>query len=111
MPTTSFRLIAAAALLLAACTRDAPRIDMTNAETATESMATVRDSLPDEEKARFADATSVLVLHALGPDREAAARNPEKSEAAVREALDGKTAAQVIAEAEDVRAQGGAASP
>lgn len=82
-----------------------PRIDMSTDESAARTIGQVRDSLDDEQRRELTDATMVLVRHAMGVDR-AAALDPDKAKAAVKQVLNGKTAAQIIAEAQAIEAKG-----
>jgi hypothetical protein len=116
-------LAAAAALALAmgatACSKPEPagepRIDMSSDEAAARSIERVRETLDEEQRKQLADATVILVRHNLGVDRSAPL-DPTNAGAAVKKVLDGKTAAEVIAEAQKVEAgspapAGGAAPP
>lgn len=89
---------------------EAPRIDMSSDEAAARSIERVRDSLDDDQRRALTDATVLLVRHALGDDR-ASALDPDKARRAVKQVLDGRTAAEVIAEARAVEEKGGARPP
>lgn len=95
--------------LSAGCSRpessEPPRIDMSSDEAAARSIGRVRDSLDEEQRRELTDATMVLVRQAMGADR-AAALDPDKARVAVKQVLDGKTAAEVIAAAQAVEASG-----
>jgi hypothetical protein len=81
-----------------------PRLDFSSDESAERSLAEVTAALGPEEKERFSNAFSVVVRHALGGgvlDVESSPANRQKLAAA----LDGKTAAEVIADAQKLEAQ------
>lgn len=82
-----------------------PRIDMSTDESAARTIGQVRDSLDEEQRRELTDATMVLVRHAMGVDR-AAALDPDKAKVAVKQVLNGKTANQIIAEAQAIEASG-----
>jgi hypothetical protein len=87
-----------------------PRIDMSSDEAAARSIGRVREALDDQQRRELTDATLVLVRHALGVDR-AAGLDPEQARIAVKKVLDGRTAAEVIAEARALEAKDGAGAP
>jgi hypothetical protein len=89
---------------------DPPRIDMSSDEAAARSIERVREKLDDDQRRELTDATVLLVRHALGVDR-AAGLDPAKARSAVKRVLDGRTAAEVIAQARAVEAQGGVPHP
>lgn len=80
-----------------------PRIDMSTDESAARTIGQVRDSLDEAQRRELTDATMVLVRRAMGVDR-AAALDPDKAKVAVKQVLDGKTANQIIAEAQAIEA-------
>jgi hypothetical protein len=109
--TTSLAFLLLLAPTLPGCSgrsasSDPPRIDMSSDEAAARAIERVRDSLDDEQRRELTDATVLLVRHALGSDR-ASALDPDKARAAVKQVLDGRTAAEVIAQARTVEAAGG----
>ena len=96
-------LSAAAILVLSACAA-APRIDGSSDEAFRASLVKVRESVPESERPRFDKALleirmdGALARALSGVSREAMQRQ-------LRERLAGKTAAEVLAEAEHVEAQ------
>jgi uncharacterized protein DUF6694 len=89
-------------LVLSACA--APRIDGSSDEAFRASVVKVRESLPESDKARFDKAVlaismdGALVRALSGASRDAMQRQ-------VRDRLAGKTAAEVLAEADQLEAQ------
>lgn len=75
------------------------RIDMTSEESATRSMARLRDTLDAHGRSAFLHATMVLVDREMSAPGDMAAADPVLARAAVRKVLDGRTAAEVIAAA------------
>jgi hypothetical protein len=113
--TTSLAVLLLLAPALRGCSSpqssaDPPRIDMSSDEAAARSIERVRDSLDEQQRRELTDATVLLVRHALGADR-AAALDPDKARIAVKQVLDGRTAAEVIAEARAVESKGGPGFP
>jgi hypothetical protein len=95
-------LSAAAILVLSACA--APRIDGSSDEAFSASVVKVRESVPESERPRFDKALleirmdGALARALSGVSRDAMQRQ-------LRERLAGKTAAEVVAEADHVEAQ------
>jgi len=87
---------ACACALLVSCSDPPPRIDMSTPQAEERSMREVRRALSDADRVRFTAAASTLARHeqAVGGD---AARD---GKAALKRALDGLTAEEVIAAAE-----------
>ena len=77
---------------------EAPRIDMSNDESATRSMTLVNETLDQGTRSAFLRATLVLVDREMG-DVGADTADPVRAREAVRRVLDGRTAAEVIAAA------------
>ena len=92
----------AAILLLSACA--APRIDGSSDEAFRASVVKVRESVPESDRPRFDKALleismdGALVRALSGVSREATQRQ-------MRERLAGKTAAEVLAEADQIESQ------
>lgn len=95
------------ATLLAACT---PKIDPSTPENAQQSIEKVQDSLSEAEREKFSTALGVVIAHAMGGGYRDVGDTPEGRKR-VREALAGKTAKEIIADAEriqkDAAASGG----
>jgi hypothetical protein len=97
----------AAVFLLAACA--SPRIDGSSDEAFRASVLKVRESVPEPDRARFDKALVAIsmdgaVMRALsGASRDVMLKQ-------MRERLAGKTAADVLAEADQMEAQGTAAA-
>jgi len=113
--STSLAVLLLLAPALRACSdrqssTEPPRIDMSSDEAAAQSIGRVRESLDEEQRRELTDATVLLVRNALGADR-ASALDPEKARVAVKQVLDGRTAAEVIAEARAIEAKGGVGMP
>jgi hypothetical protein len=95
-------LSVAAIFMLSACA--GPRIDGASDEAFRASVVKVRESLPESDKARFDKALvaismdGALVRALSGASRDATLRH-------VRERLAGKTASEVLAEADQMEAQ------
>lgn len=100
-------LALAAVFLLGACA--SPRIDGSSDEAFRASVLKVRESVPESDRARFdkalvAISTDGAVMRALsGASRDVMLKQ-------MRERLAGKTAADVLAEADQMEAQGTAAA-
>ena len=102
------RIITAAALLgtlLGACT---PRIDPSTPESAQASIEKIQDGLSDEERDKFSSALGIVIANALGGGYRDVGDTPEGRKR-VREALAGKTAQEIIADAERIKQQAAAA--
>ncbi|HEY8514202.1 MAG TPA: DUF6694 family lipoprotein [Candidatus Binatia bacterium] len=100
--------VAVVALTAAACTtsREEPRLDMSTQESAKRSMEEVRASLSKEDQQRFNQAAAALVVNAVKPPQGEAPKDPAQVQAAINAALNGKTAAEVIAAGEALQAKG-----
>lgn len=89
----------AACLALAACSALGPdRIDGSSAESYDASISTLRDGLPIAERARF-NASLVMITTSAFAQSDSRA----EMQAKLRAELDGKTAGEVIAEADTKR--------
>ncbi|HEY1170018.1 MAG TPA: DUF6694 family lipoprotein [Verrucomicrobiae bacterium] len=94
-------LLLALALLAGGCGGAPKRIDATTDETMKKSVEEILKPMSAEEKKKFQDAAMQIgAKHLLGN-----MLNPEEGEKAMRQALHGKTAAEVIADAEKIRAE------
>jgi len=98
----SVALSMAAVLVLAACA--APRIDGSSEEAFRASVTKVRESVPEAEKPRFDKALLEISMEgALARALSGVSR--EAMQKQMRERLAGKTAAEVLAEADQIEAQ------
>lgn len=89
--------------LLASCSQ--PRIDTSTDETSQASIARVRESLPEIQRARFDTALQVLAFSELNLGSlvsEAAVPGFSGTVSRIKELLDGKTGAEVIAAADSI---------
>lgn len=93
------------ATLVAACT---PKIDPSTPESAQESIEKIQDGLSDEERDKFSNALGIVIANALGGGYRDVGDTPEGRKR-VREALAGKTAQEIIADAERIKEQAAAA--
>ena len=87
------------ATMLAACS---PKIDPSTPESAQQSIEKVQDSLSDAEREKFSTALGVVIAHAMGGGYRDVGDTPEGRKR-VREALAGKTAKEIIADAERIQ--------
>lgn len=95
-------LALAAALIAAGCGGAPKRIDATSGESMQKSVEEIKKSLSAEEKKKFEDALmTVSAKHIFGNMLKKDA-DPEKE---ALKALNGKTVAEVIAEAEEIRSE------
>ena len=92
------------ATLLAACT---PKIDPSTPESAQQSIEKVQDSLSEAEREKFSTALGVVIAHAMGGGYRDVGDTPEGRKR-VREALAGKTATEIIADAERIQKEAAA---
>lgn len=90
--------------LASGCSR-APRIDPSTPASTEASIERVQSALPAEKREQFSEALAVVIAHALGGGYRDVGDTPEGRER-VRAALDGKSADEVIAAAEKIRAAG-----
>jgi hypothetical protein len=102
-PTLAATLLLA--VLLAACS---PKIDPSTPESAQASIEKVQNSLSDEERDRFSTALGIVIAHAMGGGYRDVGDTPEGRKR-VREALAGKTAKEIIADAERIKKEAAAA--
>ncbi len=88
--------------LLASCSQ--PRIDTTTDETSQASIARVRESLPETQRARFDTALQVLAFSELnlGSLVEAAVPGASGTVSRIKGLLNGKTGAEVLAAADSI---------
>lgn len=102
MAKSKFAGFLALGLLLAGC--GSPKIDSSSDESFRESVQEVRDSLSDEERREFDDALRVLTMSRVNLAAIASGATTADALASdFRTSLSGKTAAELIAEAERVR--------
>ena len=87
------------ATMLAACS---PKIDPSTPESAQQSIEKVQDSLSEAEREKFSTALGVVIAHAMGGGYRDVGDTPEGRKR-VREALAGKTAKEIIADAERIQ--------
>jgi hypothetical protein len=80
----------------------APTIDPSTPESTEKSIQAVQAALPEAERDRFSTALSVVIANALGGGYRDVGDTPE-GRARVREALAGKSAQQIIADAERIQ--------
>ena len=92
------------ATMLAACS---PKIDPSTPESAQQSIEKVQDSLSDAEREKFSTALGVVIAHAMGGGYRDVGDTPEGRKR-VREALAGKTAKDIIADAERIQKEAAA---
>lgn len=100
---TAMLLLAA---LVAAC---AQRIDPSTPESAQVSIEKLQESLSEEERNKFSAALGIVIANALGGGYLDVGDTPEGRKR-VREALAGKTAQDIIAEAERIQQAAGSGS-
>lgn len=93
------------ATMLAACS---PKIDPSTPENAQKSIEKVQDSLSEAEREKFSTALGVVIAHAMGGGYRDVGDTPEGRKR-VREALAGKTAKEIIADAERIQKEHAAA--
>ena len=87
------------ATMLAACS---PKIDPSTPESAQQSIEKVQDSLSDAEREKFSTALGVVIAHAMGGGYRVVGDTPEGRKR-VRDALAGKTAKDIIGDAERIQ--------
>jgi hypothetical protein len=93
------------ATLLAACS---PKIDPSTPENAQASIEKVQNSLSEQEREKFSTALGIVIAHAMGGGYRDVGDTPEGRKR-VREALAGKTASEIIADAERIQKEAAAA--
>lgn len=95
--------VIALALLLTAC--DKPKIDASSDHSLKESIQKVRESLPDDKKARFDDALKVVAFSQLSMSElmQIGATSGTIYEAKINAALEGKTGDDIINYAQNIR--------
>lgn len=104
MNTIARLLMALCATLLAACSD--PKIDASTEESMKASVEKVRDSLPAEKRDEFDSSLTLLALSQISfDDMLSGGGSAASAEAQMRQALDGKTAEEVIAQANRVEAE------
>jgi hypothetical protein len=96
-----------ASFYLATAESSAPRIDATSEETFKDSLDDMRASIPEERRREFDQALMLIAMKDQKSllDMAASSRVPGLTEAQVKQALAGKTADQIFAEAEQVKAE------
>lgn len=100
-----YGMIAALAFFMAGCSD--PKIDASTDEAMKASSQKVRESLPDSKRAEFDEALQVLAFSQIDMKDlfTEGATGAGSLESKMRSALDGKTAEEVIAEAERIKAE------
>ncbi len=93
-------------LALASGCSQSPRIDSSTPESTAASIEKVQSALPPEKRDQFSVALSAVIANALGGGYRDVGDTPEGRER-VRAALNGKSADEVIAAAEKIRAAAG----
>ncbi|MCD1124854.1 hypothetical protein LPW36_02185 [Jinshanibacter sp. LJY008] len=93
-----FLLVCAAVFALAACGDSSPKIDTSTPESYTTSVQKVSASLTPEKKEAFEKAIMAIVW-----DASVKAGGGEKSEKAAMDAINGKTADDIIKAATDIK--------
>jgi flagellar biosynthesis GTPase FlhF len=101
MKTTTI-LILGALLFLTACSKE-KTIDASSDESMESSIQKVKDSLTPEEKEKFEE--SVMLLAFDGGNLFELAADPDGAARKMKDRLDGKTAAEVMSEAERIRVE------
>lgn len=89
------------ALVFAACT---PRIDPSTPETTQASIEKIQNRLSEEEREKFSTALGIVIASAMGGGYKDVGDTPEVRKR-VRAALEGKSAQEIIAEADRLRKQ------
>jgi hypothetical protein len=89
------------ALLFAGCT---PRIDPSTPETTQASIEKIQNGLSDAEREQFSTALGIVIASAMGGGYKDVGDTPEVR-MRVRAALEGKSAQDIIAEADRLRKQ------
>jgi hypothetical protein len=87
------------ALLLTACT---PKIDPSTPETTQASIEKIQNRLSEEEREQFSTALGIVIATAMGGGYKDVGDTPEVRKR-VRAALDGKSAQDIIAEADRIK--------
>jgi len=82
-----------------------PSIDATSDETLQASFAKMMEGLSSEEARRLNDALKEVMIAATSQMSSAEARDPAAVTRAARASVDGKTAADVLAEAERLKSE------
>jgi hypothetical protein len=101
-PTVAASLLLA--LLITACT---PKIDPSTPETTEASIEKIQNRLSDAEREQFSNALGIVIATAMGGGYKDVGDTPEVRKR-VRAALDGKSAKDIIAEADRIKQQAGA---
>lgn len=91
-------------LLLTACT---PKIDPSTPETTQASIEKIQNRLSEEEREQFSTALGIVIATAMGGGYKDVGDTPEVRKR-VRAALDGKSAKDIIAEADRIKQQAAA---
>ncbi|CAN0464009.1 unnamed protein product, partial [Phaeothamnion confervicola] len=98
-------LLVLAITLLSGCGES--KIDASSNDRMKVSVQQIQKSLPQADQKKFENAARIVSLNAanIKDAKSAAAGNRDAAMATIRRALDGKTAAQVIEEADRIRAE------
>jgi hypothetical protein len=97
-------LLAALSVCVAAC--GPPRFDASSDESMRESVARVRASLPEGQRKEFDEAFLVVAMHGLSPQQRLSGTvTPESIAVEAKEQLAGKSADEIIAEANRLRVE------
>jgi len=100
--------ISCVAMVLAlACAGGASRIDASSSESTEASIERIQNGLSEEKRDQFSVALATVIAHALGGGYRDVGDTPE-GRARVRAALNGKSADEIIAAAEQIRSSAGA---
>ena len=96
--------LAAVSIALATLACSAPKIDTSTDETLKKSIVRARESLPEDQRARFDEAVMILALKDVAGQGllALAAQSPAQLQAQAAAKLDGKTAAEIVAEADAI---------
>ena len=96
--------LAAVSIALATLACSAPKIDTSTDETLKKSIVRARESLPEDQRARFDEAVIVLALKDVAGQGllALAAQSPAQLQAQAAAKLSGKTAAEIVAEADAI---------
>lgn len=100
-------MLIATSVLLFGCAGSAPKIDASSDETLRTSIAEVRASLPENQRTEFDDAIQVVMLSEIDLMKLFAAGSSGSAilEAKAKEAVHGKTGAEIIASAKSLKAE------
>jgi len=97
---------AALLLVLVACSEPQPRVDASTPESTARSLEEIQSSLPEDKREKFSEALAIIIPYAMGGNLQEVGNTPEARER-VQAALRGKTADEIIAEADRIRRERG----